>query len=254
VSNVFETAELLERILGKLHPFDLARAARVCSQWQDLVENSKKLQRALFLLPVQDTLTYFHPDPAPDTNTGFPARPNQNGSGIWSSSPYSIQPIRIFINPLAQARPDWFLPGRQQSFIPTAAASTYWTADLTMGTSITTAIPAVDIPSASNNATASVNNPSATKRARSPIPDFFGKAWQRMLLTQPPMGDVTMRWRDQMGLSTETPTVTYDAENELFKGVSMVQMRKLAKEMEGENVAVDGLDGMERLGCAEDLE
>lgn len=68
------------------------------------------------------------------------------------------------------------------------------------------------------------------------------------------MGDVTMRWRDQMGLSTETPTVTYDAENELFKGVSMVQMRKLAKEMEGENVAVDGLDGMERLGCAEDLE
>lgn len=75
-----------------------------------------------------------------------------------------------------------------------------------------------------------------------------------MLFMQPPMGDVTMRWCDHLGLSKEMPTVTHDAGNELFKGVSMVQMRKLTKEMRGESVGVDGFEAMESLGCAEELE
>ena len=237
---MFGTAELLEKILVKLHPFNLARAARVCTHWQDLVSSSKKLQRGLFLLPVQDTLAYFHPDPTTS---------DRHGSGIWSSSPYSIEPTRVFINPLALARPDLFLPGGRQGFISTPAAFTYRTTDLTTGASFTTPIPGVNNASTSNNAamsvdnasasiaialpsvyhpsasditTASVNNPSAAQRAHILVLDFFGKDWQRMLFTQPPMGDVAMRWRDQMGLSKETPTVDYDAENELFKGVSMV--------------------------------
>lgn len=234
MSNVFQTAELLERILGKLHPFDLARAARVCNQWQGLVESSKKLQRALFLLPVQDTLAYFHPDAATSNGTG---------SGIWSSSPYSIKPIRVFANPLALARPDLFVPGRQQHSVPTPATFTYRTTNPTAGPSINT------------NTMISVNSQSSAQRAQNLVPDFFGKAWQRMLITQPPMGDVTVRWRDQSGLmNRETPTVTYDAENEIFKGVSMVQMRKLAKDMAGESVCVDAFEWMQGLGCAEELE
>lgn len=215
VSNVFNTTELLERILAKLHPFDLAKAARVCAHWQEMVASSKKLQRALFLLPVKDTLAYYHPDdPATDPYTSL----SNHSTGIWSSSPHEIVPIRVFVNPLAQARMAMFVPGAAQ----TTAANT---------NVVTLARP-------------------------ENVPDFFGKAWQRMLFTQPPMGNVTLRWRNTFGVSgsDEDPTVTYDAEDAVHKGVSMVQMNRLAAEMLGEGVMVEGILGMERLRCAEELE
>lgn len=168
----------------------------------------------------------------------------------------------VFVNPLAIARPDLFVPGGQQAVNTTMGGFNYRTTDPGTFTHRTTDLTTgASYNTTTNLATgASYNipiNPSAATPALTPpkpIPDFFGKAWQRMLFTQPPMGDVTLRWRSQSEWSSDAPTVNYDAENELFRGVSMVQMRKLAREMLGESVRVDGFEEMERLGCAEELE
>ncbi|KAK3717979.1 hypothetical protein LTR37_005405 [Vermiconidia calcicola] len=49
---VLDTVELLEHILYKLPMRDLLLAQRVCKQWQAVIKDSKKLQRALFFEPL----------------------------------------------------------------------------------------------------------------------------------------------------------------------------------------------------------
>ena len=52
-AKVFATYELLEAVLHGLPTKTLLLSQRVCRTWRDLIARSKKLQRALFLLPVK---------------------------------------------------------------------------------------------------------------------------------------------------------------------------------------------------------
>jgi hypothetical protein len=50
---VFETVELLEIILYKLPIRDLLFSQRVAKQWKAVIENSQRLQEALFMRAVR---------------------------------------------------------------------------------------------------------------------------------------------------------------------------------------------------------
>ena len=51
-AQVFDTTELLEMILYKLPIRDLLFAQRIAKQWKAVIDNSVKLQQALFFRPV----------------------------------------------------------------------------------------------------------------------------------------------------------------------------------------------------------
>ena len=76
-AQVFDTVELLESILVKLPTRDLLFAQRVCKRWQDTIQDSCVLRRALFLEPMRTGLLYCH--------FGGPLNPTvqPRGSGGW---------------------------------------------------------------------------------------------------------------------------------------------------------------------------
>ena len=50
----FHVPELLEAILAELSPKDLLLGKRVCKVWKDAIEDSQKLQKALFFVPEEE--------------------------------------------------------------------------------------------------------------------------------------------------------------------------------------------------------
>ncbi len=50
---VSDTYELLEMILVRSSTRDILLSQRVSKQWKEVIENSKKLQQALFMSPIE---------------------------------------------------------------------------------------------------------------------------------------------------------------------------------------------------------
>ncbi|KAK5125787.1 hypothetical protein LTR85_012063 [Meristemomyces frigidus] len=51
VQRVFDTVELLEHVLARIAPIDVALGRRVCRHWQAVILDSEKLQKLLYIRP-----------------------------------------------------------------------------------------------------------------------------------------------------------------------------------------------------------
>jgi len=60
-NRVFSTTELLEAVLEGVPPDSLLHAQRVCKRWRTVIQETKSLQRRLFLrADAQDRAIYKH--------------------------------------------------------------------------------------------------------------------------------------------------------------------------------------------------
>lgn len=121
---VFSTAELLESILHELPTKDLLLAQAVSKHWKATIDNSPKLQRALFFKPVDLELLAVKWDCKHDLMsfgscliwvTGI------NGKLRWTTKDHRVLPvyrnpllrdaIEWLRNPLSKHEPNWLLRG-----------------------------------------------------------------------------------------------------------------------------------------------
>lgn len=114
---VLQTAELLEAILLELPMVDLLLAQAVCKTWQDIIQRSTPIQRALFLAPPSQPQSIAYLDWRLDDKSYYEfrspylklgdhlrgetltGRPKPYASH-WGRTRYDIGRYRVFVNPL----------------------------------------------------------------------------------------------------------------------------------------------------------